>query len=88
VKFSVKPFRRVTVGFAKPPQFLRVAVMRKVGDQPWLTINRDIAGVTEIIDSDPPATGVISYRIVYLDESHHWGAPSKSIDISLDPLKK
>ena len=88
VKFTAKPFRRVTISFAKPPGFLRTAVMRKVDNQAWLTINRDISGVSEIIDSDPPESGIIDYRIVYLDESHHWGPPSKTTHLNLDKTKK
>ncbi|MCD6581605.1 MAG: fibronectin type III domain-containing protein [Desulfuromusa sp.] len=87
VQFLTKPFRRVTISFVKPPGFLLAAVMRKAGDQSWLTINRGITGVTEIIDTDPPAAGMVIYRIVYLDESNHWGPPSKSISFDLDALK-
>lgn len=84
VKFVEKPFRRVRITFDQPQGYLRTAVMRKLVDGPWLTIVGDVAGVNEIVDADPPASGLIQYRIAYLDENHNWGPPSKSITLDLD----
>ncbi len=82
-KLFEKPFRRVKITFAKPTGYLRAAVMRKLDDGPWVTIARDVAGVSEIIDADPPHSGSVQYRVVYLDESHQWGPPSESVLLDL-----
>lgn len=79
-----KPFRRVKITFATPKGFLRAAVMRKLGDGPWVTIARDVAGVNEIVDADPPLSGSVQYRVVYLDENHQWGPPSKSVNLDMN----
>ncbi len=79
-----KPFRRVVISFDKPEKFLRAAVMRKVSDGPWTTIAADIAGVDHIVDADPPLSGVVGYRLCYLDESRHWGEPSGVTTITMD----
>jgi hypothetical protein len=48
-----------------------------------VTIARDVAGVNEIVDADPPRSGSVQYRVVYLDESRQWGPPSKSVILDL-----
>ncbi len=83
-KLLEKPFHRVKITFARPAGYLRAAVMRKLDDGPWVTIARDVAGVGEIVDADPPRSGSVQYRIVYLDESHQWGPPSKSVILDFD----
>ena len=82
-KLLEKPFHRVKITFAEPAGYLRAAVMRKLDDGPWVTIARDVAGVNEIVDADPPRSGSVQYRVVYLDESRQWGPPSKSVMLDL-----
>ncbi len=84
VELEEKPFRRVVISFDAPKEFLRAAVTRKIDDGPWITIAADIAGVDHIVDADPPRTGMVGYRICYLDESHHWGEPSKTVSLTMD----
>ncbi|MCK5681362.1 hypothetical protein KAI46_11190, partial [bacterium] len=86
-KFIEKPFRRVKITFEPPKGYLRTAVMRKLGDRLWITIAGDVAGVNEIVDADPPAFGLVQYRVAYLDESHNWGPPSKSITLDFGRQK-
>mgnify|MGYP002398870610 CR=1 FL=1 len=81
VKLQKEPFSGVIVRFEAPEGFLRAAVMRRLNDGPWVTIASDIAGVEEITDADPPRSGKLEYRVVYLDESHSWGPPSESVSL-------
>ena len=83
-KLGKEPFLRVTIKFKEPDNFLRTAVMRKIDDGPWVTIARDVAGVDEIVDADPPRSGKLEYRVVYLDESSSWGPPSESVSVEVD----
>ena len=82
-ELSAKPFRRVTITFAKPDGFLRASVMRKTGNGPWTTISRDITGTGTAVDADPPLSGTVSYRVAYLDEGNTWGEPSEPVTIRL-----
>ncbi len=82
VRFIDTPFRRVAIGFSRPTGYMRVAVMRRAGDGPWVTIARDVADSEEVIDADPPETGFVEYRIAYTDESQGWGQPSKAVQLN------
>lgn len=84
VTFSRKPFRRVIISFAQPEGDLRIAVMRKIGAGPWVTVARDVRDVGQIVDADPPLEGSVEYRIAYVDENSLWSTPSASTTVTLD----
>jgi len=80
--YSASPFPHVKISFSQPPAGLGVVVQRKTkSETSWLTVTGP-AIATEALDTNPPATEEVSYRIVYQAEDGAQGPPSNPVTLS------
>jgi len=80
--FAAQPFPEVKLTWAQPPQKLFVVVERRAeGEKFWAIVAGPLAGI-EAIDSNPPKSGRIEYRLVYQTAAGAQGPASAAAAIT------
>ncbi len=80
--FAAQPFPRVKLTWAQPPQELFIVVERRAeGEKFWAVVAGPLSG-TEVVDSNPPKSGRIEYRLVFQTAAGAKGPASAAVEIT------
>lgn len=80
-EFARTPFAHVTIQFDAPPEKMLVSLQRQDReDAPWNTLNKGMTG-TDTMDTNPVASGISWYRIVYHSINGMEGEPSEAVEV-------
>jgi len=80
--FAAQPFPRVRLTWVQPPQALLIVVERRAeGEKFWAVVAGPLSG-TEVVDSNPPKSGRIEYRLVYQTAAGAKGPASAAVTIT------
>ncbi len=80
--FAAQPFPRVKLTWAQPPQKLFIVVERRgEGEKFWAVVAGPLSGI-EVVDSNPPKSGRIEYRLIYQTAAGAKGPASAAVAIT------